>query len=104
MIGGKFNLNANARDLFGEDTFKNVNTPKKSESTESKVAEKVRLKSAENATNPVMDEVDDEICPDESYKTKQEYFFSYSATELIIYRCIPLTITKVKSRKWQFFA
>jgi hypothetical protein len=76
--------NTNTREASGEDTLKNIDTLKKSESEENKVAEKVAKEkaesiSAENASNHRIDELDDEICSDESYQTKQESSLSYSA-------------------------
>jgi hypothetical protein len=76
--------NTKTREASGEDSLKNVDSLKKSEAEENKVAEKVakekaKSKSAENASNPRIDEVDDEICSNESYQTKQESSLSYSA-------------------------
>ena len=67
--------NNNAKDTSEEDTLANVDSKKKNPESENDVAvqvtrEKCKLKSAENASDPVIDEVADEFCSNDSYETK----------------------------------
>jgi hypothetical protein len=103
--------NTNHRKASGEDTLKNVNTLKKSESEEKVAEEKAKSKSAENASNPVIAEVDDEFAQMSLTKPSRNPHFlivqllhqKENLEALTISRCFPQTTCTTEEQEVAVF-
>jgi hypothetical protein len=72
--------NTETRDVSEEDNLENV---EESEVSEQETRENGKAKSAEKASKPVIEEVDDEFCSNKSYQTKPESCSSCSAAPAV---------------------
>ena len=75
--------NTKSIDASGEDNLENV---EESEVSEQETRDKVKAKRAEKVSNPMIEEVDDEFCPNESYQTKPESCSSCGAAPAVTQR------------------
>ena len=72
--------NTKSIDASGEDNLENV---EESEVSEQETRDKVKAKRAEKVSKPMIEEVDDEFCPNESYQTKPESCSSCGAAPAV---------------------